>query len=89
MRSVDKVPFHVIASDRRKRGNLILHAAQGIEIATARKAHLAMTAPWVYQQALKGGAPDDIRYEPPRTSSLVFLVVFAGLWGFIGATWIA
>ena len=57
MRSVDKVPFHVIASDRRKRGNLILHAAQGIEIATARKAHLAMTAPWVFQHALNGGPP--------------------------------
>ena len=33
---VDKVPFGVIASDQRERGNLILRAAQRIEIATVR-----------------------------------------------------
>ena len=33
--SVDEVPLVVIASDRRERGNLILHAAQRIEIAAS------------------------------------------------------
>jgi hypothetical protein len=47
---VEKVSFGVIASDppsAEKRGNLILRVAQRIEIATIRKAYLAMTIPWV------------------------------------------
>ncbi|MDH3938550.1 MAG: hypothetical protein OEV68_14595 [candidate division Zixibacteria bacterium] len=46
-----------VPRDAERRGNLILQATQRIEIATARKAYLAMTAPWDYQQAACGGFP--------------------------------
>jgi hypothetical protein len=52
---VNKVPYGVIASDRRERGNLILRVAQRIEIATADKACLAMTVPMGFQHSIQGG----------------------------------
>ena len=53
--SVEKVSIPVIASDRRERGNLKLQVVQRIEIATARKARLAMTLTRVCQHSRSSG----------------------------------
>ena len=56
--SVDEVLFRVIASDppsAEKRGNLILHAAQRIEIATPTFGGFAITDLGVFQQARSFG----------------------------------
>ncbi len=58
---VEKVSHLVIASDRRERGNLILHTAQRIEIATVACGNLAMTYPRVCEQTPCGGLSWRIR----------------------------
>ncbi len=55
---VDKVQILVIASDQRERGNLKLQVVQRIEIATARKARLAMTLTRVCQHSRSSGLID-------------------------------